>query len=520
MVVPRESLSAAAAAAAAEADAGSGSEDGADAVGGEGAAAPPAAAPPQTPLLEGPLLALPAARAQAAKAALQAAGLFGWDRKVGPLVPGVLGVPLAGDAPSVLAAAAAASEGGGEGAALALVRELMRGCGARVCRGALPLFAAPFDAPAGRRGPHENDGGAAAVARASAALTGAVAGWLAEDGAGGGAAAALCAPGGEGGRGFPSRVEWLSDLLVLPSGSFTSGGWRAVLGGGAPGAREGHVWASLAASFRALRVARGARVDPGGMRASHLLLLRAPSPAAGAYALPPPGAPPADAFSPPPPGAAPDCGAGGWVRVKEGGLTYTFDATRLMFSSGNVTEKARMGALPARGETVVDLFAGMGYFTLPLLVRARAAHVHAAEWNPDAVACLRLNVRAAGGDAERRCTVWPGDNAALAGAPALRGAAHRVLLGLIPSSERAWGTALHLLRPEGGMLHVHQNAPDGGAHAFWEGALRPALQRLAGEHEELRARGWAFTLAHCERVKSYAPRVAHYVFDVRVGEKT
>jgi tRNA G37 N-methylase Trm5 len=189
-----------------------------------------------------------------------------------------------------------------------------------------------------------------------------------------------------------------------------------------------------------------------------------------------------------------------------------------MFSSGNVTEKARVGhRLVAPGETIVDLFAGIGYFTLPALVHGRAAHVHAAEWNPDAVACLRLNLRAAGAAVERRCTVWPGDNAALAEEqPALRGAAHRVLLGLIPSSQRAWGLALRLLRPEGGVLHVHENAPDGGGAEFWEGALRPALQRLSDERSELRARGWTFRLAHCERVKSYAPRVAHYVFDVEV----
>ncbi len=43
---------------------------------------------------------------------------------------------------------------------------------------------------------------------------------------------------------------------------------------------------------------------------------------------------------------------------------------RVMFSSGNVTEKARVAAFNARGQIVVDMFAGIGYFTIPLLVRA------------------------------------------------------------------------------------------------------------------------------------------------------
>ena len=46
------------------------------------------------------------------------------------------------------------------------------------------------------------------------------------------------------------------------------------------------------------------------------------------------------------------------------------DVTRCMFSSGNGTEKARMGRLACCKETVVDLFAGIGYYTLPLLVHA------------------------------------------------------------------------------------------------------------------------------------------------------
>lgn len=63
-------------------------------------------------------------------------------------------------------------------------------------------------------------------------------------------------------------------------------------------------------------------------------------------------------------------GKDGWVEHRENGILYCLDVTRCMFSSGNVTEKARMGRLACGGETVVDLFAGIGYHTLPLLVHA------------------------------------------------------------------------------------------------------------------------------------------------------
>ena len=63
-----------------------------------------------------------------------------------------------------------------------------------------------------------------------------------------------------------------------------------------------------------------------------------------------------------------------------------------MFSAGNGTEKKRVAQMNSRGMVIVDLYAGIGYFTLPYLVHGLAKFVHACEWNPDAVAALRRNL--------------------------------------------------------------------------------------------------------------------------------
>ena len=38
---------------------------------------------------------------------------------------------------------------------------------------------------------------------------------------------------------------------------------------------------------------------------------------------------------------------------------YTYDVTKCMFSSGNITEKLRVAKLDCKGETIVDLYAGV-----------------------------------------------------------------------------------------------------------------------------------------------------------------
>lgn len=62
-------------------------------------------------------------------------------------------------------------------------------------------------------------------------------------------------------------------------------------------------------------------------------------------------------------------GDNGWVDHNENGIIYSFDSTKCMFSFGNLSEKLRMARLDCVDEIVVDLFAGIGYFVLPFLVK-------------------------------------------------------------------------------------------------------------------------------------------------------
>jgi tRNA G37 N-methylase Trm5 len=176
-----------------------------------------------------------------------------------------------------------------------------------------------------------------------------------------------------------------------------------------------------------------------------------------------------------------------------------------MFSSGNVTERRRIGGMNMQGEVVVDAYAGVGYYTFPMLVHAGAAHVHACEINPASIAGLRAGAAANG--LLERLTVHEGDNhVALLG---LKGLADRCHLGLLPSSEPVWEPCLLALKPSGGVLHVHMNVEEERIEA-WTAATIHAFELLVAKHEL----GFTVQATHVERVKWFAPRVRHVVLDL------
>lgn len=144
-------------------------------------------------------------------------------------------------------------------------------------------------------------------------------------------------------------------------------------------------------------------------------------------------------------------GEHGIVNHRDNHILYQFDVTRCMFSFGNVREKMRMADLDCSDEIVVDLFAGIGYFTLPLLIHAKAKHLYACEWNPDAIDALKKNLTLNKLETSRY-TVIEGDNRL--NRPS--NVAQRVLLGILPSCLDWMRTAIDCLNKKtGGILHCH-----------------------------------------------------------------
>ncbi|HXQ49446.1 MAG TPA: 50S ribosomal protein L11 methyltransferase, partial [Thermoplasmata archaeon] len=187
------------------------------------------------------------------------------------------------------------------------------------------------------------------------------------------------------------------------------------------------------------------------------------------------------------------------TEVVENGIHWRFDAARIMFAAGNRTERARAGRLVRPGETVVDLFAGIGYFALPAAVVGRAARVVAVDRNPLSVHYLEENARRNG--VADRVEGFLGDNRSVALPPI---AADRVFLGYLPSALPWVGRAVPLLRLAGGWLHVHTVVDARGARTVAEAAVARAATEAGGTLDGP---------AQAREVKPYGPGRTHVVVD-------
>ena len=183
-------------------------------------------------------------------------------------------------------------------------------------------------------------------------------------------------------------------------------------------------------------------------------------------------------------------GTVGEVRHRENGYTFLLDPQKVMFSQGNRTEKMRIADLVRAdpgNERVADMFAGIGYFSIP--AAGAGASVHAMEINPVAFGYLERNIRenALAG----RIDAGPGDCRDL-----LAGTYDRILMGHFDAAAFL-PAALGHVKP-GSVLHLHSIGPV-------EDRIRAALESA----------GFSATI-QVHKVKKYRPHAWHVVQDVTI----
>jgi tRNA wybutosine-synthesizing protein 2 len=181
-------------------------------------------------------------------------------------------------------------------------------------------------------------------------------------------------------------------------------------------------------------------------------------------------------------------GSGGEVCHKETGFIYILDPEKVMFSMGNREEKARIALMvrnSSRPERIADMFAGIGYFSIPLA--GADADVHAMEINPTAFGYLVRSIDA--NNLSGRITPSFGDCRRL-----LSGTYDRIVMGHFDAAAMLPEALQHATA--GTIIHIHSI-----------GSVEERVRALA------EGAGFSSTI-HVHKVKKYGPHAWHMVQDL------
>ena len=190
------------------------------------------------------------------------------------------------------------------------------------------------------------------------------------------------------------------------------------------------------------------------------------------------------------------------TEVIEHGSRWRLDASRVMFAAGNRVERLRFARLVRPGERVADLFAGIGYFTVPAARARPEARFVAVEKNPVAFGYLEENLRRNGVAPVVQALL--GDNRSV---PLELGSFHRVLLGYLPSSVPWIPRAIDLLARPAGTIHAHLVVDALGASSRGCELVTAATERAGAT---------VVAPPRPREVKPYGPGRTHVVVDVTV----
>jgi tRNA wybutosine-synthesizing protein 2 len=181
---------------------------------------------------------------------------------------------------------------------------------------------------------------------------------------------------------------------------------------------------------------------------------------------------------------------------KENSCFFKLDVTKVMYSKGNLYEKKLMSNIGSN-EVIVDMFAGIGYFSIPIAVHAKPKKLYSIELNPESYEYLIENIKL--NKVESIVEALNGDCALLTP----KNIADRVLMGYVGTTHHYLEQGIQAIKESGGMLHYHETTPE---ILLFD---RP-ISRI--ENAALKE-GRKVDIKECRKIKKYSPGVWHVVVD-------
>jgi len=138
---------------------------------------------------------------------------------------------------------------------------------------------------------------------------------------------------------------------------------------------------------------------------------------------------------------------------REHGVRLAVDITQAYFSPRLSEEHSRIARQVKDNEVIVDMFAGIGPFALPIAKRVNAT-IHAIDINPEAIILLNENITL--NKLKGKIHAYCGDSRLVVQKEALENIADRVIMNLPGYAIEFIDVACKLIKPEGGIIHFFE----------------------------------------------------------------
>ncbi|MCX6815458.1 MAG: class I SAM-dependent methyltransferase family protein [Candidatus Aenigmarchaeota archaeon] len=185
---------------------------------------------------------------------------------------------------------------------------------------------------------------------------------------------------------------------------------------------------------------------------------------------------------------------------KENDILYKIDVSQIMFSKGNLSERKRLIPQVKEGEIIIDMFAGIGYFSLGIAKFTKAKEIMAIEKNPVAYNFLTDNILL---NKINNINAIQGDCKTFA--MSFKDYADRVIMGYFPGTEDFLDYAIFMAR-NNCTIHFHNIYK---IKDLW----KKPLQQI---EEACKKANVSYEILVKKKVKSYSPSTWHVVIDFRV----
>lgn len=187
---------------------------------------------------------------------------------------------------------------------------------------------------------------------------------------------------------------------------------------------------------------------------------------------------------------------------KENNCYFKFDVLNIMFSKGNLYEKIRMTEIVKNG-IVVDMFAGIGYFSIPIAVHSSPKKIYSIELNKLSYNYLCENIKLNKveniiipifGDCREKTPFYIADY---------------VIMGYIKDTLSYLKYGILSLKKTGGILFYHDIS-------FIEDYPNKQIDILKKEAEIYNKN---IIIKNYRIIKKYSPKMVHIVIDIYLKDK-